>query len=60
MYMIDGLKTFDLWEQGLGIPPTLPSFYWNVYSYEQRIKEICLRLERMLEYKHRNIRNIKR
>lgn len=48
--MIDGLKTFDLWEQGLGIPPTLPSFYWNVYSYEQRIKEICLRLERMLEY----------
>lgn len=48
--MINGLKTFDLWEQGLGIPPTLPSFYWNVYSYEQRIKEICLRLERMLEY----------
>lgn len=48
--MIDELKTFDLWEQGLGIPPTLPSFYWNVYSYEQRIKEICLRLERMLEY----------
>lgn len=48
--MIDELNTFDLWEQGLGIPPTLPSFYWNVYSYEQRIKEICLRLERMLEY----------
>lgn len=48
--MLEELKSFDLWEQGLGVPPTLPSFYWNVYSYEQRIKEICLRLERMLEY----------
>lgn len=48
--MLNELKTFDLWEQGLGIPPTLPSFYWNVYSYEQRIKEICLRLQRMMDY----------
>lgn len=48
--MIDGLKNYDLWQQSLGIPPTLPSFYWNVYSYEQRIKEICLRLQRMLDY----------
>lgn len=30
--------------------PALPSFYWNVYSAEQRIKEICLELDRLGNY----------
>lgn len=30
--------------------PALPSFYWNVYSAEQRIKEICLELDKLGNY----------
>lgn len=30
--------------------PVLPSFYWNVVSAEQRIKEICLELHKLAEY----------
>lgn len=35
------------------ISPVIPQFYWNVYSAEQRIKEICLaigRIDAYLEY----------
>lgn len=30
--------------------PTLPAFYWDVYSSEQRIKEICLELDKLASY----------
>ena len=30
--------------------PALPQFYWNVYSAEQRIKAICLELDKLLKY----------
>ena len=30
--------------------PALPSFYWNVYSAEQRIKAICLELDKLGNY----------
>lgn len=30
--------------------PTLPQFYWDVYSSEQRIKSICLEIDKLSEY----------
>lgn len=30
--------------------PALPAFYWDVYSSEQRIKEICLELDKLASY----------
>lgn len=30
--------------------PTLPEFYWNVYSSEQRIKHICYELCKLAKY----------
>lgn len=30
--------------------PVIPQFYWNVYSAEQRIKQICLEVGRIQEY----------
>ena len=41
---------FGAWVGKLAGQPTLPSFYWNVYSYEQRIKEIVIRLSRVIKY----------
>lgn len=38
--------------------PTLPSFYWQVYSYEQRIKEICIRLQRCILYNDYTVENV--
>lgn len=30
--------------------PALPAFYWDVYSSEQRIKEMCLELDKLASY----------
>lgn len=30
--------------------PALPQFYWDVYSAEQRIKEICLEIDKLTAY----------
>ena len=30
--------------------PVIPQFYWNVYSAEQRVKQICLEIGRIQEY----------
>lgn len=30
--------------------PTLPQFYYNVYSREQRIKDICLAIDKLGQY----------
>lgn len=30
--------------------PTIPEFYWNVYSSEERIKKICCELHKLCEY----------
>lgn len=30
--------------------PTLPNFYWNVYSNEQRFKHMCKELHKICEY----------
>ena len=30
--------------------PALPQFYWDVYSAEQRIKSICLELDKLINY----------
>ena len=30
--------------------PSLPAFYWDVYSSEQRIKEMCLELDKLASY----------
>ena len=30
--------------------PALPQFYWDVYSAEQRVKEICLEIDKLTAY----------
>ena len=30
--------------------PALPAFYWDVYSSEQRVKEMCLELDKLASY----------
>ena len=30
--------------------PTLPNFYWDVYSDEQRIKHLCMQLHKVVDY----------
>lgn len=30
--------------------PTLPQFYWDVYSAEQRIKHICFEIDKLVNY----------
>ncbi len=30
--------------------PALPSFYWDVYSAEERIKKMCLEIHKLCEY----------
>ena len=34
----------------LASSPAIPQFYWDVYSQEQRWKEICCRLKKLAEY----------
>lgn len=34
----------------VSMTPSLPSFYWDVYSSEQRIKEICKELKKLADY----------
>lgn len=38
---------FPLWNM---FTPTLPNFYWDVDSQEERIKRICLELKKLTEY----------
>ena len=30
--------------------PTLPNFYWDVYSDEQRIKHLCMQMHKLVDY----------
>ena len=34
----------------VSMTPALPSFYWDVYSSEQRIKEMCKELKKLADY----------
>ena len=34
----------------VSMTPALPSFYWDVYSSEQRIKELCKELKKLADY----------
>lgn len=38
--------------------PTLPQFYWDVYSAEQRIKHICYEIDKLVNYANMLGRNI--
>ena len=38
--------------------PALPEFYWDVYSAEERIKEICLKLHKLVAYSNMLADNI--
>ena len=52
---LSSIMPFNMWNMVMTTKdgmPQLPSFYWNVYSYEQRIKEICLRLHRVMLYEN--------
>lgn len=48
--MMKPVLPFNPWIGRFAAQPVIPSFYWNAYSYEQRIKEICIRLNRVIRY----------
>lgn len=31
-------------------PPTIPDLYWNAYSYEERIKTLCMEVDKITKY----------
>ena len=43
-------KRMTPYSEFVSMTPALPSFYWDVYSSEQRIKEICLELDKLASY----------
>lgn len=42
------LLPFNAWY--MASSPVIPSFYWDVVSSEQRVKEICCRLSKLIDY----------
>lgn len=44
---IDWIASYFGWTQ---FTPALPSFYWDVYSAEERVKKICFELHKLCEY----------
>lgn len=45
--MLNGIIPYHSWTD---FTPTLPQFYWDVYSAEQRIKHICYELCKIYRY----------
>lgn len=45
--LLTNVTPFPFWN---AYTPTLPSFYWNVDSQEERIKKICLTIHKLMEY----------
>lgn len=45
--MLNPIVPFRAWTD---FTPTVPQFYWDVYSQEQRIKHICMELHKLVEY----------
>lgn len=43
-------KIMTPYSEFVSTTPALPSFYWDVYSSEQRIKEMCKELCKLAEY----------
>ena len=43
-------KRMTPYSEYVSMTPALPSFYWDVYSSEQRIKEMCLELDKLASY----------
>lgn len=45
--MLNAIVPYRAWTD---FTPTVPQFYWDVYSQEQRIKHICMELHKLVEY----------
>lgn len=43
-------KRMTPYSEYVSMTPALPSFYWDVYSSEQRIKEMCKELKKLADY----------
>ena len=43
-------KRMTPYSEFVSMTPALPSFYWDVYSSEQRIKELCKELKKLADY----------
>ena len=48
--MDDPVYPFPYFSSFTVSPPVIPDYYWNVYSQEERIKSICMRLERLVAF----------
>ena len=43
-------KRMTPYSEFVSMTPALPSFYWDVYSSEQRIKDVCKELSKLADY----------
>lgn len=43
-------KRMTPYSEYVSMTPALPAFYWDVYSSEQRIKEMCKELKKLADY----------
>lgn len=43
-------KRMTPYSEFVSMTPALPAFYWDVYSSEQRIKELCKELKKLADY----------
>lgn len=50
------LLPFNAWY--MASSPVIPDFYWDVVSSEQRVKEICCRLSKLIDYANQQSVNI--
>lgn len=51
MAMVSGVTPYLLTLSGwTGYTPTLPKLYWDVYSQEERIKRLCMGVDRIEKY----------
>lgn len=50
------LLHFNAWY--LASSPVIPDFYWDVVSSEQRVKEICCRLAKLIDYANQQNTNL--
>ena len=49
--MSDGISwSIEPYASFTNFTPTLPQFYWDVYSAEQRIKQICCEIDKLVNY----------
>ena len=44
------LNPFPYYRNFIYSPPVIPDIYWNSYSYEERIKKLCMEYAKLIDF----------